>query len=478
MFLTLNPRFGARIFWIWRPKGVILSALFPRATARPNTLRPGESTMSKKEETSTQPTRRDFIRQTTAAAAAAGAASVAMPHIARAQDNGPLLKVGLIGCGGRGTGAVRQALMADPNTELVAMGDAFADRLDSSLESLTKAGSGVEDRVKVDEGHRFTGFDAYKGVIDACDVVVLASPPAFRPKHLRAAIEGSLHVFCEKPVGVDPAGVRSVMDTCRMAAEKNLSVVSGLCYRYQFAKQETIKRIHDGEIGDIVNMQTTYNTGGLWLHERQPEWTEMEYQVRNWLYFDWLSGDHINEQHIHSLDKIAWAMNNVYPDKAVSSGGRVQRTDEKYGNIYDHFNTVYEWDNGVKAFSSCRQWESCATDVSDYVWGTKGMANIQEHQITPRDGKKWRYRGEGPDDMYQNEHNALFKSIRDGAPINNGEYMCNSTLMAIMGRLAAYSGKVITRKELLESDLSIVPENIAFGDAPQRPVAVPGQPLA
>jgi predicted dehydrogenase len=433
--------------------------------------------MSKSDKQASQTSRRDFMRNTTAAAASVGAATFGVPNIALAQSGGDTLKVGLIGCGGRGTGAARQALLADPNTELVAMGDAFSDRLEGSLANLKKAGSGVEDRVKVDPDHQFTGFDCYQGVVDACDVVVLAAPPAFRPKHLRAAVEAGCHVFCEKPVGVDPAGVRSVLDTCRTAAKKNLSVVSGLCYRYQFAKQDTIQRIHDGMIGDILTMQTTYNTGALWHHGRKPEWSDMEYQVRNWLYFDWLSGDHINEQHIHSLDKIAWAMGDVYPDKAVSSGGRVQRTDAKYGNIYDHFNTVYEWDHGAKAFSSCRQWESSHTDVSDHVWGTKGVAHIQEHRIETYDGEKWRHKGEGPDDMYQNEHNALFKAIRDDAPINNGDYMCGSTLMAIMGRLAAYSGKAVTRKELLESDLSIVPDTLEWGDAPQRPIAVPGQEL-
>jgi predicted dehydrogenase len=201
----------------------------------------------------------------------------------------------------------------------------------------------------------------------------------------------------------------------------------------------------------------------------------MEYQIRNWLYFCWLSGDHINEQHIHSLDKIAWAMGDVYPTKATASGGRVQRTDPKYGNIYDHFNTVYEWDNGVKAFSSCRQWESTSTDVSDHIFGTKGTAHIQEHRIELRDGDNWRHRGEGPDDMYQNEHNALFAAIRKGEPINNGDYMCNSTLMAIMGRISAYTGKTVKRDEVLNMDLDLQPATLEWGPMPMDPVPVPGQ---
>jgi predicted dehydrogenase len=365
--------------------------------------------------------------------------------------------------------------MADPNARLVAMGDAFADRVDGSLAKLSAQGSGIEDRVMVDEDHKFSGFDAYKGVIAACDVVVLAAPPAFRPKHLKAAIEGGCHVFCEKPIAVDPAGVRSVRETSKLAAEKGLSLVSGLCYRYQFSKQDTIKRLQDGAVGKILTMQTTYNTGSLWFHDRKPEWSDMEFQVRNWLYHDWLSGDHINEQHIHSLDKIGWVMGNVYPVKATSSGGRVVRTDEKFGNIYDHFNTVYEWADGTKCFSSCRQWASTSTDVSDWIYGTEGVGELQSHTIDSKKLGKWQHKPTGKDDMYQNEHNALFASIRKGEPINNGEYMCDSTLMAIMGRLSAYTGKTLTWEEVSNSQLDLTPETLEWGPIAVRPIARPGE---
>lgn len=416
------------------------------------------------------PSRRDFIRTSGAAAFAATAGlSIAKGAYANESD---VLRVGLIGCGGRGTGAARQALLADPNTRLVAMGDAFADQIEGSLNKLKD--SELKDRVQVDPDHMFSGFDNYKGVIDACDVVVMAAPPAFRPAQLKAAVEAGKHVFCEKPVAVDAPGIHSVLETCRLAKEKNLSVVSGLCYRYQFAKQATMQRIHDGALGEILNMQTTYNTGGLWHKGDKPEWSRMEYQMRNWLYFDWLSGDHINEQHIHSLDKIGWAMGDVYPVRVTSSGGRAVRIDPKYGNIYDHFNSVYEWENGVKCFSSCRQWESTSTDVSDYVIGTKGVASIQDHTIAGRDGSSWAYEGEGPDDMYQNEHDALFAAIRKGEPINNGEYMCNSTLMAIMGRMSAYTGKTLTRDQVLNSTLDLMPAKLAWGDHEVNPIARPG----
>lgn len=416
--------------------------------------------------------RREFINVTTATAAAT---AIGLGGGASAADNSETLKVGLIGCGGRGTGAARQALLADPNTKLVALGDAFPDRVAQSLKNLT--GSEVGDRVDVDEDHRFTGFDSYKGVIEASDVVVMASPPGFRPVHLRAVVEAGKHAFVEKPVAVDPVGARSVRESCRIAAEKGLNIVSGLCYRYEFRKQETMKRIHDGAIGEIIAMQTTYNTNGLWHHNRKPEWSDMEYQIRNWLYYDWLSGDHINEQHIHSLDKIAWAMGDVYPVKATASGGRILRIEERYGNVYDHFNTVFEWESGLRCFSSCRQWNKADTDVSDFLFGTKGTANIQVGSMElKKSGRSWRYESEVKDDMYQNEHNELFKAIRSGNTINNGEYMCNSTMMAIMARMSAYTGKVVTWKEAWESELDLSPEKYAWGEAPQRAVPRPGEP--
>ncbi len=416
-----------------------------------------------------QPSRRDFIRTTGTVAAAAALASYTTPAFA-ASDT---LRIGLIGCGGRGNGAAFQALSADPNTKLVALGDTFPDMVEASLASLKKSGAG--DRVSVDEEHKFTGFDSYKGVIAASDVVILASPPAFRPEHIRAAVEAGKHVFCEKPIAVDGPGVRSVLETCKLAREKKVSLVSGLCYRYQFAKQDIIKRIHDGAIGDIIAMQTTYNTGGLWHKGHDAKWSDMEYQVRNWLYFDWLSGDHINEQHIHSLDKIAWAMKDEYPVKATASGGRVVRTDSKFGNIYDHFNTAYEWANGLRCFSSCRQWENAAsTDVSDHIFGTKGTAHIQDHRIDFRDGTTWAHEPSGPDDMYQNEHNVLFASIRKGEP-RNDEYMCHSTLMAIMARMSAYTGETITWDQALNSKESLVPQKLAWGTAPERAIAMPGK---
>ena len=428
------------------------------------------------------PSRR-LVLKTGATGALAGALSPWALAKKRSGERDGILRVGLIGCGGRGTGAAAQALRADDGAVVVAMGDAFEDHLENSHRTVS-ASEDIKDRVQVPPENRFVGFDAYKQVIDSVDVVLLATSPFFRPMHVAYAVEHGKHLFVEKPVAVDATGLRSIIASTRKAEEKGLSMVSGLCYRYQFAKQDTVRRIQEGAVGDIRTMQCTYNTGELWYRAPKPDWTDMDTQMRNWLYFDWLSGDHIAEQHIHSLDKLAWAMGDVYPVKATASGGRSKRTDPKFGNIYDHFNTVYEWEDGVVGFSSCRQMSGCASNVSDYVYGTKGVANIQGHSIKTDDGQSWRYRNDasknwsqrrrGSDDMYQNEHDAFFWSIRNGEPINNGDYMANSTMMAVMGRLAAYTGQSITWEQAWNSTLDLTPESLAFGPAPECTVAVPG----
>ena len=415
-------------------------------------------------------TRRTFLETSSAAALTAAMAEVSPAGTFHGGGRNEI-RVGLVGCGGRGGGAAVNALRADGDTRLVALGDAFADHLERKHNDLKQ--TNVGERVDVPPERRFVGFDAYKGVIDACDVVLLATSPYFRPLHVEYAVQQGKHVFCEKPVATDGPGLRRIIAACKEAEEKGLNIVSGLCYRYQFAKQETVKRIHEGAIGDIVTMQTTYNTGGLWYREPGPDWTPMEVQMRNWLYYVWLSGDHIAEQHIHSLDKIAWAKGS-YPAKCTASGGRIVRTDPKWGNVYDHFNTVYEWADGTRGFSSCRQWVGADSNVSDHIFGTKGRAELQSHRIESEGGWRWRYRGEGPDDMYQNEHNALFAAYKAGNAIQNGEYMCNSTLMALMGRMSAYTGKTISWEQALNSKEDLSPDASEWGAAPNRPVAKPG----
>jgi predicted dehydrogenase len=426
--------------------------------------------------------RRDFLKTSAVTAVGAAVASqlAAVSNVHAAGSD--VLRVGLIGCGGRGTGAAAQALNADKHVKLVAMGDMFADRLQQSLDDL-KRDEGIAPKIDVKPDHCFTGFSAYKDVIaSGVEVVLLATPPHFRPAHLKAAIEAGKHVFCEKPVAVDAPGVRAVLAACQEAKQRNLSLVSGLCWRYHHGMRETFMRLHDGAVGDMVALQCTYNTHGLWSRDRQPDWSDMEWQLRNWLYFTWLSGDHNVEQHIHSLDKMAWAMRDQYPAKATGLGGRQVRTAAKYGHIFDHHSVVYEYKNGVKVFSACRQQDGCAQDVSDHIMGTKGTCDIDaahgEAQIRPLDTtqKTWRFhRVKGvADDMYQTEHNELFASIRSGKPINNGDYMTKSTLMAIMGRMATYTGQVITWERALNSKEDLTPPKYEMGSLPVPPVAMPG----
>jgi len=411
--------------------------------------------------------RRAFLQQS-AVAGGMLAGGLLLSRSAHAAGS-DVLKIGLVGCGGRGTGAVGNAFAADSQTRLTAVADAFGDRAERSLEQLRKTDN---DRVTVEADHCFVGFDAYEKLLKTdCDVVILATPPHFRPAQLKAAIASGKHVFCEKPVAVDAPGVRSVLETTEEARKKNLTIVSGLCYRYDPPKIETINRVHDGAVGDIHTMHVSYNTGTLWHHGRKPEWSEMEFQLRNWLYFTWLSGDFNTEQHVHSLDKAAWAMRDVPPLRATGLGGRQVRTGEEFGNVYDHFSVVYEYDNDVRLFANCRQMAGCSVDVSDHIIGTKGRAELMRAEIEGEN--KWRYRGEKPN-MYEEEHRAMFKAIRGGQPINNGLYMARSSMLAIMGRMAAYTGQTLSWDQCLNSSEDLTPKEYAWGDVKVPAVAMPG----
>lgn len=422
--------------------------------------------------------RRNFLAVTAAGTAAFAAVPQSLSAGAWAGGS-DRLKVGLVGVGGRGTGAAEQALNADPGTELVALGDAFEDAVARGRRQLTRMFNkeGAAPRVTVDDAHAFVGFDAYKKVIECSDVVLLASTPHFRPEHLRAAVEAGKHVFCEKPVAVDAPGVRSVLASSALAEQKKLNLVSGLCWRYHPGKRATFEQIRNGAIGDIVTMQCSYMTGGVWDPRRRRDEckSEMEYQMRNWYYYTWLSGDFNVEQHIHSLDKMMWAMNDEPPTTISGSGGRQVRTDAKYGNIYDHFDVVYTWANGVKAFARARHWPNCENEVEDYIFGTKGRVDVMAHTITDLKGNViWKY--DGPDgDMYQIEHNELFAAIRAGKVINNGDYMSKSTMMAIAGRMAAYTGQRLTWEAVMKSTEDLSPKSYDWADNPVPPVAIPGK---
>ncbi len=420
--------------------------------------------------------RRSFLLQS-AGAAIAGAALAGRAARAEEEAGKPSeLRVGLIGCGGRGTGAALQALRADPGVRLVAMADAFEDRLDSSLKSLVRQEE-IAGRIDVPAERKFVGFDAYKGVLGAdVDVVLLATPPQFRPLHLEAAVEAGKHIFAEKPVAVDAPGVRRALAASAEAAKRGLSLVSGLCLRYSYGFQELVSRIGRGDLGTPHTVYANDYRGGIWLRPRQPDWTDMHWQMRNWYYFTWLSGDFNVEQHVHFLDVAAWALGNRYPVKAIGMGGRQVRTGAEYGNIFDHHSVVYEYADGARLISNTRQIPGCRNEMSASVVGSEGRAEFRERRAgvwLEHGGSRWTYEGED-NDIYQTEHDELFASIRSGKPINNGDYMAQSTLLAIMGRMATYTGREVTWEQAMNSTEDLTPEAYAWGPAPEVKISVPG----
>ncbi|MCI0697116.1 Gfo/Idh/MocA family oxidoreductase [candidate division KSB1 bacterium] len=408
-------------------------------------------------------TRREFLKTSTAATAGLMASSNFAFGFAASET----IRIGLIGCGGRGTGAAKDCVESSPGVEIVALGDLFEDRVNQCKEQLRVA---IGDRFKVTDDHCFAGFGAYKNVIASeVDLILLATPPGFRPMHLRAAIEAGKHVFMEKPVAVDPVGVRSVMESSDMATQKGLAIVAGTQRRHHRGYVEALKRIHGGAIGDIVAAQVYWNQGGLWMRPRQPGWTDMEWQARNWLYFTWLSGDHIVEQHIHNIDVANWALQS-HPVKAVGVGGRQVRVDPAYGHIFDHFAIEFEYPNGARVSSMCRQIDGTASQVSEHIVGTKGTSNASSWI---RGAKPWRMETDAPN-PYVEEHRDLIASIRKAQPLNEGRQVAESTLTAIMGREAAYTGQAITWDEILNAELDLTPKSFSFGPLPVPPVAVPG----
>ncbi len=419
--------------------------------------------------------RRQFLKTASLAAAASGATTNVMMRAATPHVGGrDTLKVGIIGCGGRGTMAVLDALQADPHAQLTAMADVFADRIELSLNSLLQK-SNAAAKIEVPKERRFSGFNAYQELIASdVDVVLLTTPPHFRPLHLRAAIDAGKHVFCEKPVAVDAPGVREVLETCQRAKEKGLSVVSGLCYRENPGFKEAIDRINNGAIGEVHTLYANDYRGPIWEKPRQPDWTDMHYQMRNWYYYTWLSGDFNVEQHVHFLDVCAWVKGG-YPDRAIGMGGRQVRTEEKYGNIFDHHSVTYQYEDGTRLLSNCRQQPGCETDTHAFVQGSRGSATLDDGKILVYTDSKWRYRKKkGAKSVYQLEHDRLFAGIRSAKPENDGEYMSKSTLLAIMGRMATYTGQVVTWEQAMNSQEDLTPEAYAWGSAPEVTIATPG----
>jgi predicted dehydrogenase len=422
----------------------------------------------------TAASRRDFLKTSTiAAAAATGLGAFSNVHAAGSDT----IKVGVIGCGGRGSGAADQSMRSAPNTKLYAMGDMFQDNLDHAKSNLQKKGG---DKFDVTSDRCFVGFDAYKQVIDCgVDLVILATPPGFRPMHIAAVIEAGKNLFTEKPVAVDGPGVRMVLAAAEEAKKKNLAVVAGTQRRHQGGYLESLKRVHAGDLGELTSARCYWNQGSLWMKPRQVGWTDMEWQLRNWLYFTWLSGDHICEQHIHNIDVINWAMQD-HPVSAMGMGGRQVRTSPDYGNIFDHFAIDYTYPNGAHCMSMCRQIPGCANSVSEDVVGTKGTfhgnAQANDWQITG--ANKWDYgraRAKKDNDPYLQEHIDLIASLRDGRPLNELKTVAESTLTAIMGRMSAYTGKAVTWEQALNSKQNLLPASLKFGDLATPAIAVPGE---
>jgi len=397
-----------------------------------------------------------------------------LPTLLNQAPDGKLLKAGLIGCGGRGTGAAINFIDAGPNLQITALGDVFQDKLDQCREQLKK-----EKNIDIPDDKCFIGFDSFEKVINSgVDIVLLCTPPHFRPAHVEAAVKADKHIFMEKPIAVDPVGARSVMVSAQRAKEKGLCIVSGTIRRVQKDFMETQRRVTNGQIGEIVSAHITRNGGSLWVIKRQPGWTDMEYMLRNWANFCWLSGDHIVEQFIHEIDVMNWYVGKN-PVKAIGWGGRQRRIT---GDQYDFFSIEYIYDNGMHTHCAARQITGCSNLTEQFIVGTEGFANANGTLYNLKGEEIWKYPhpAEGDTDEtwkvkdpYVQEHINLVTAIRTGNYLSDAEAQVNSTLIAIMGRMSAYTGKDVTWNEILNSDLYLGPKTYEFGPVPGIPETVP-----
>jgi len=410
--------------------------------------------------------RRGFLKTTTAVVGGSLLGGLTIERAAYAAPD-DTLKIALIGCGGRGSGAADQALSTSGPVKLVAMADAVPNRLKSSLENLKAQHA---DRVDVPEDRQFIGFDAYKKAIALADVVILATPPGFRPIHFEEAVNAGKNIFTEKPVAVDGPGIRRFLAAAKLSKEKNLKVGVGLQRHHQAGYLETMKRLHDGAIGDIVSMRCYWNGNRPWQHPRKPDQNEMQFQMDNWYYFVWLCGDHIVEQHIHNLDVINWVKQG-HPIRAHGMGGAQKPRTSNDGEIFDHHAVQFEYADGSFCSSECRHIINCWDSVSEFAQGTKGKVDISGYKITGPNA--WQHKEKDPN-PYQVEHDDLFHAIRNDLPYNEAEYGANSTLTAIMGRMATYSGKVIDWTKALNSEVNHAPNEYSWDAKPQSQVGADG----
>jgi predicted dehydrogenase len=428
-------------------------------------------------------TRRTFCKQTAAATTGILASTLPLDAMSNLYDN-KKLKLALIGCGGRGSGAAVQALTADDKVELYAMADAFRDRIDSSLNGIKEHFDGSKN-IDVKEKNMFTGFDAYKKAIDLCDVVILTTPPGFRPLHFEYAINNDKHVFMEKPLATDAPGIRKVLEVAKIAKDKKLNVVVGLQRHYQNKYITLYNKVVNGDIGKIVSGQVYWNDGGVWVRKRKPSQSELEYQMRNWYYFTWLCGDHILEQHIHNIDVANWFIGD-YPISAQGMGGREVRNGIDHGQIFDHHFVEFTYASGAVISSQCRHQTGTASRVDEVFQGSNGSVVTGKGEMTDLGGNvKYKYPNKWNEDPnpYQVEHDKLFQSIRNNEVINDVEYGAKSTMTAIMGRMATYTGKKITWDQAINSKEILVPNNLTWNSTPptlpddngKYLVAIPGK---
>lgn len=444
-----------------------------------------QSNRSKTLGPSNSPSRRSFLATSAAVAGAAVASRGRLTEAAPLSDQE--IKVGLVGCGGRGTGAVGQLFATEGPLKLVAMADAFDYRLKDSRKRLAKAAAktdaGAEGRMDVSDDRCYVGLDAYKKVLESdCDLVVLATPPGFRPDQFEAAVDSGKHIFMEKPVAVDAPGIRRILAAGEKAEANGQAVAVGLQRRHETLYQETIERLQDGAIGDIVLTRVYWNSGGVWTRPRTPEQTEMEYQVNNWYYFNWVCGDQIVEQHIHNIDVSNW-LKGMVPVNAQGQGGRQVRTGKEHGQIFDHQSIEYTYPDGTKMLSQSRHISGAWPQVGEYAHGTKGTANIGRGIIEDANGDTiWRFKGRNPQGHQQEQHD-LIANLRAGKIPNETRYGAEATMTAILGRLAAYSGKMLKWDDAINSDISLAPERLAWDADPpvmpdedgRYPVPVPGE---
>jgi len=398
----------------------------------------------------TSATRRAFLKTSAGAASVATLASLDVARYAHAQGSG-YIRLGMIGCGGRCTGAAEQALNTGQDVRLVAMCDIFEERARACLDRLQKV---KKDQVAVDADRVFTGLDGYRHVIDSSDAVVIACASKFHPYYAKAAIEAGKHVFVEKPHGIDAAGLRVMAEACALAKTKKLSLMSGLQWRHNPAVEETVKRIHDGAIGEIVSIEENFLRAPYQLVKRKDGQSELLYHFYNWYHFCWLSGDDVIQSLVHNVDTATWAMNGVTPIRCHGVGGRSASFGEVYGDMFDHHAVVYHYASGARMYANCRTQNKCYGEYSSLVFGTKGRANLFAGTIEGE--TKWKYAGKGGN-PYQIEHDRLFDAIRTGKPVNSGDYMTQSTHIAVMGQVACYTGQPVTWDEVAKSDFSFGP---------------------